>query len=207
MPGAETTSDAELVRRLRAGDEAAFRDLVRSLHGALVKVAQAFVGSRGAAEEIVQDTWLAVIAGLDGFEGRATLRTWIGHILVNKAKPRGTRDKRAAPMPVSPEDLEPDVDAGRFGPRGYWASPPAAWEKAPEALTLRKEACEHIERELAALPPTQGTVVMLRDLEGWSAEEVCAALEIGEANQRVLLHRGRARLRAALERYHSGEPS
>jgi RNA polymerase sigma-70 factor, ECF subfamily len=207
VPGSETTSDAELVRRLRAGDEAAFREVVRSLHGALVKVALAFVGSRGAAEEIVQDTWLAVIAGLEGFEGRSTLRTWIGHILVNRAKTRGARDKRAAPLPAAIEDDELDVDAGRFGPRGYWASPPTAWDHAPEALTLRKEACEHIERELLQLPPLQGTVVMLRDMEGWSAAEVCAALEIGEANQRVLLHRGRARLRAALERYHSGEPS
>jgi RNA polymerase sigma-70 factor, ECF subfamily len=197
--------DAELLRRLRAGDDAAFRELVRSLHGALTKVAVAFVGSKSAAEEVVQDTWMAVIAGLAQFEGRSSLRTWIGHILVNRAKTRGVRDKRVAPLPEEPEGDGDALLAERFGPRGFWSSPPTAWDKAPEALTLRKEACEHIEREIAALPPAQGAVVMLRDMEGWSGEEVCAALEITEANQRVLLHRGRARLRAALERYHSGE--
>ena len=197
--------DAELLRRLRGGDDAAFRELVRSLHGALTKVALAFVGSRAAAEEVVQDTWMAVIAGLAQFEGRASLRTWIGHILVNRAKTRGVRDKRVVPLSAEDDAAADAHEAERFGPRGFWAAPPTAWDKAPEALTLRKEACEHIEREIAALPPTQGAVVMLRDMEGWSSDEVCAALEITEANQRVLLHRGRARLRAALERYHSGE--
>lgn len=205
--GPETSpiDDAELVRRLRAGDEQAFRDLVRALHGVLITVARAFVGSRGAAEEVVQDTWMAVIAGLDQFEGRSSLRTWIGSVLVNRAKTRGARERRAVPFSsLSPEDAEP-IEAERFGARGFWSAPPPAWERAPEAAVLRREACAQIERELASLPATQATIVMLRDVEGWDADEVCAALEITEANQRVLLHRGRARLRAALERYHSGE--
>lgn len=196
------TEDADLVRRLRDGDEGAFRELVRSLHGALVKVALAFVGSRAAAEEVVQDTWMAVIAGIDSFEGRSSVRTWIGRILVNRAKTRGVRDKRAVPFT---SDDDGPIESDRFDRRGFWCAPPVAWDKAPEAIALHKEACAIVEREMATLPPAQATIVALRDVEGWSAEEVCASLEITEANQRVLLHRGRARLRAALERYHSGE--
>ena len=204
MPDPSPIDDAELVRRLQDGDERAFRDLVRSLHGVLVKLAMAFVGSRGAAEEVVQDTWMAVIAGIDRFEGRSSVRTWIGHVLVNRAKTRGARERRAVPFSsLSPEDEGP-IEPERFSARGFWSSPPAAWDRAQEAAVLQREACAQIERELAALPSAQATIVMLRDVEGWSAEEVCAALEVTDANQRVLLHRGRARLRAALERYHSG---
>ncbi len=205
MPSSATPDDdAALLARLRDGDEDAFRQLVRALHGALVRLALAFVGSQGAAEEVVQDTWMAVIAGLDKFEGRASLRTWTIGILVNRAKTRGVRDRRT--VPFAPQVDEGDtLEDHRFSAAGTWSSPPSAWDKAPEALTLRKEACEQIEIELAKLPPAQGTIVMLRDVEGWDAAEVCKALEISEANQRVLLHRGRARLRAALEHYHSAE--
>jgi RNA polymerase sigma-70 factor (ECF subfamily) len=200
------SKDAELVGRLRAGDEAAFRDLVRQMHRALEKLALAFVGSPAAAEEVVQETWLAVVGQIDRFEGRSSVRTWIGAILVNHAKTRGIRDKRAVPFSaLSAEDVEP-VEPERFGARGFWSVPPRRWDEAPETLVLRKESREAIERELATLPATQRTVVVLRDLESWSAEEVCNVLEISETNQRVLLHRGRMRLRAALERYHSGKP-
>lgn len=201
--------DAALVARLRAGDEATFRALVRDQHRALLRVAIAFVGSPAVAEELVQDTWMAVIAALDGFEGRSTLRTWIGRILVNRAKTRSVRDRRTVPFSaLSPEDEAP-VEPERFAPSGFWCAPPsrerAAPDEVPEALVLRKEARAHIERELEALPAAQRTVVTLRDLEGWSAEEVCNVLEVSESNQRVLLHRGRTRLRAALERYYSGK--
>jgi len=207
---AETSAppdDAALVARLRAGDEAAFRSLVKEQHRALVRVAFAFVGSEAAAEETVQDAWLAVIAGLDEFEGRSSLRTWIGRIVVNRAKTRGVKDRRSLPFSaLSPAEDGP-VEPERFSPAGFWSAPPCQWQapaEAPETLVLRKEARAHIERELASLPAPQRTVVTLRDLEGWSSEEVCNVLEVSETNQRVLLHRGRARLRAALERYHSG---
>jgi RNA polymerase sigma-70 factor, ECF subfamily len=199
-----STDDAPLVALLRAGDEDAFRDLVRAMHRTLLRVALAFVGSEASAEEVVQETWVAVVESLDGFEGRSRLRTWIGSILVNRAKTRGTRDKRAVPFSsLSAEDEEP-VEPDRFYAGGIWRTPPIMWDDAPENLVLRKEAREAIERELALLPATQRAVVTLRDLEGWSSEEVCNVLEVQETNQRVLLHRGRMRLRAALECYHSG---
>jgi RNA polymerase sigma-70 factor (ECF subfamily) len=197
--------DAQIVLRLRAGDEDAFRELVRKLHRALQKVAQAFVASPEAAEEVVQDTWVAVVSQIDRFEERSTLRTWIGSILVNLAKTRGVRDKRTTPFSsLSPEEADP-VEPERFGASGFWSLPPKRWDDAPEALLLRKEAREAIEKELSGLPAAQRTVVVLRDLEGWSSEEVCNVLGVSETNQRVLLHRGRQRLRAALERYHSGK--
>ena len=204
MTDAGGSDDALLVGRLRGGDEAAFRDLVQAMHRGLLRVAQAFVESPSAAEEVVQETWLAVVAQIDGFEGRSSLRTWIGTILCNRAKTRGVRDKRSVPFSaLTPEDVEP-VEPERFGKAGTWSTPPARWDDAPESLVLRKEAREVIERELKALPEAQRTVVTLRDLEGWSSEEVCNVLEISETNQRVLLHRGRQRLRGALERFHSG---
>jgi RNA polymerase sigma-70 factor (ECF subfamily) len=198
------SDDAQLVSRLRDGDEAAFRDLVGRMHRGLLRVALAFVESPSAAEEVVQETWLVVVAQIDGFEGRSSLRTWIGTILCNRAKTRGVRDKRSVPFSsLTREDVDP-VEPERFGSSGTWSAPPARWDDAPESLVLRKEAREAIERELKALPEAQRTVVTLRDLEGWSSDEVCNVLEISETNQRVLLHRGRQRLRGALERYHSG---
>lgn len=204
-PSSEGLRDADLIERLRAGDEAAFRDLVRGMHRALSRVALAFVGDPAAAEEVVQETWVAVVAQIDRFEQRSSLRTWIGSILANRAKTRAVRDKRSVPFSsLSTEDGEP-VEPERFGSRGIWSAPPRRWDSGPESLALRKEAREAIERELARLPESQRTVVVLRDLEGWSGEEVCNVLGLSETNQRVLLHRGRLRLRAALERYHTGD--
>jgi RNA polymerase sigma-70 factor (ECF subfamily) len=197
--------DEDLVARLRDGDEAAFRDIVRGMHRALSRVALAFVGDAAAAEEVVQETWVAVVAQIDRFEQRSSLRTWIGSILANRAKTRAVRDKRSIPFSsLSTEDGEP-VEPERFGALGTWSAPPRRWDSGPESLALRKEAREAIERELARLPESQRTVVVLRDLEGWSSEEVCNVLGVSETNQRVLLHRGRMKLRAALERYHSGD--
>ena len=204
MTDAGGSDDAQLVSRLREGDEAAFRELVGRMHRGLLRVALAFVESPSAAEEVVQETWLVVVAQIDGFEGRSSLRTWIGTILCNRAKTRGVRDKRSVPFSsLTREDVDP-VEPERFGSSGTWSAPPARWDDAPESLVLRKEAREAIEQELKALPDAQRTVVTLRDLEGWSSDEVCNVLEISETNQRVLLHRGRQRLRGALERYHSG---
>jgi RNA polymerase sigma-70 factor, ECF subfamily len=199
-----SADDAELLGRLRAGDEASFRCLVRQMHGALLKLVLAFVAQPSSAEEVVQETWLAVVGQLDQFEARSSLRTWIGSIAVNRAKTRGARDKRSVPFSALADDEGDAVPAERFSARGFWRVPPTPWEKAPESLLLRKEARAAIERELEALPPAQRTVVTLRDLEGWSSEEVCNVLEVTETHQRVLLHRGRMRLRSALERYHSG---
>jgi RNA polymerase sigma-70 factor (ECF subfamily) len=210
---ASSASDAALVARLRAGDEDAFRSLVQSSHRALSKVALAFVGSAAVAEEVVQETWVNVVAQLDRFEGRSTLRTWIGAILVNRARSRGVRERRTIPFSSLSSDESDPVEPERFGARGYWTAPPRRWDQradpsergaGPESLVLRKEAREVIDRELQTLPPTQRAVVVLRDLEGWSSDEVCNVLEVSETNQRVLLHRGRMRLRAALEHYHSG---
>jgi RNA polymerase sigma-70 factor (ECF subfamily) len=174
------------------------------MHRALMRLALAYVGSAPSAEEIVQETWLAVVAQIDQFEGRSSIRTWIGSIAINRAKTRGIREKRSTPFSaLGPDDTE-SVPAERFSARGFWSLPPTPWEKAPETLLLRKEAREAIEHELEALPAAQRTVVTLRDLEGWSSEEVCNVLEVTETHQRVLLHRGRMRLRSALERYHSG---
>jgi RNA polymerase sigma-70 factor, ECF subfamily len=201
------TQDAELLARLRAGDEAAFRDLVRQMHRALTRLALAFVGSPAAAEEVVQEAWLAVVGQIDRFEGRSSVRTWVGAILVNLAKTRGTRDKRSVPFSsLQPEEVEP-LEPERFTARGFYSVPPRRWDDAPESLLLRKEARAVIERELARLPEAQRTVVTLRDLEDWTSDEVCNVLAISETNQRVLLHRGRMRLRAALERFHAGNPT
>ena len=200
----QSPGDADLVIRLKSGDEAAFRDLVRGMHRALHKVAMAFVGSAASAEEVVQETWLAVVTQLDRFEGRAGLRTLIGAILVNRAKTRGVRDKRSVPFSALDDEGAEASELEGFSAGGYWSPPPGRWDSAPESLVLRKEAPETIERQLESRPPAQRTLVVLRDLEEWSSEEVCNVLEITETNQRVLLHRGRMRLRGALERYHHG---
>jgi RNA polymerase sigma-70 factor, ECF subfamily len=197
--------DSDLLARLRAGDEDAFRDLVRRMHRPLIKLGLAFVGSASTAEEVVQETWLAVVGQLDAFEGRSSLRTWIGSILVNRAKTRGVRDKRTVPFSALVSDDLEVVEPERFSKAGFWSVPPSRWDEAPESVVLQKEARAAIERELDSLPSAQRAVVVLRDLEEWTSEEVCNVLEVTETNQRVLLHRGRMRLRAALERYHSGK--
>jgi len=189
-------SDAALVRRLREGDEDAFRTVFEAHQPMLVRLASAYVKSPSVAEEIAQDTWVAVIDSLGGFEERAALKTWIARIAINRAKTRAQREGRQVQL----EDEEaPSVDSSRFGTFGQFKNAPSRWEESPEALVSRREVREAIERCLDDLPTPQRTVVTLRDLEGWSSEEVCNVLEISESNQRVLLHRGRSRLRAALE--------
>jgi RNA polymerase sigma-70 factor (ECF subfamily) len=206
VPEAPGADDA-LLERLRAGDEAAFVELVRASHGALTRLAVAFVRDRAAAEEVVQEAWLAVVAQIGAFEGRASLRTWIGAIVANKAKTRGERDRRFVPFSALAADEQdaPDAAAECFDGRGLWKAAPRAWD-APEDLVLRKEARALVERAIEALPPAQRTVVELRDVEEWSSDEVCNVLGLTETNQRVLLHRGRMRLRAALERHYAEVP-
>ena len=200
--------DSALLARLLAGEKAAFEGLVREYHSALVRLAGAFVSTQASAEELVQETWMAVLDGLKSFEGRSSLRTWIFRILTNRAKTRGVREGRTQPIsslgPAEPEGGEgPAVDPGRFAPDGHWADPPHAWqEEDPERIALRGEAIGCVERAIATLPASQRAVITLRDVEGISSEETCAALELSEGNQRVLLHRARARVRTALERFY-----
>lgn len=200
-----TPEDAALVKRLLAGDEATFTDLVERYHGRLLRLALVFVSDRASAEEVVQDTWLAVLTGLPSFEGRSGLKTWIFSILSNRAKTRGRRDKRSVPfsaLTALAADDEPAVDPTRFASGGGWSAPPERWdEDTPERLLVRQETRALIDEAIAALPPAQRAVVTLRDVEGADSAEVCNILEISDTNQRVLLHRGRAKIRAALEHH------
>src|SRR5262249_10274139 len=183
--------------------EGASRDLVEAYGPAMLRLAQSFVRSRAAAEEVVQDAWVGVLRGIDRFEGRSSLKTWIFRILVNTAKTRGVRDARSVPFSSLVPEGEPAVDPERFlGPDhpmlpGYWAPRPRDW---PAERLEAKETRELIERTIAELPPQQREVITLRDVEGWSAEETCNVLGLTETNQRVLLHRARSRVRRALER-------
>ena len=190
--------DAHLLAALRAGDEAAFAALVTRSHASLKRVARAYVSTDAVAEEVVQDTWLAVIAGIDRFQERATLKTWVFHILVNKAKSRGKRERRIVPFAslsrdaegpaVSPDNFQRDGDAWP----GHWATPPRPWED-PERRLESLEARERLREAIAALPDVHQAVLTLRDVEGLDAPEVCALLELSDGNQRVILHRARTR--------------
>ncbi|XXX78215.1 RNA polymerase sigma factor [Sorangium sp. So ce134] len=202
--GAASADDLALVRRLLAGDERAFEQLVTQLHTPMLRLARTLAGPAGA-QEVVQETWAAVFDGLVRFEGRSALKTWVFRILTNRARTWGTREKRTVPvswLEDGDQGGEPAVDPARFDSAGDWVSPPVPWtEQSPEGLLLRKEIGVVLQREIEALVPGQRAVVLLRDVEGCPSDEVCEILGISEANQRVLLHRGRSRLRAALERY------
>ncbi len=203
----ERSDDAALVTRLRAGDEQTFVALVDGWSGWMLRLAREHVPTASAAEEVVQETWLAVLEGLDRFRGEAALRTWVYRILLNQAKRRGIRERRTVPFAsVAPEDDGPTVDPARF--RGEDEPHPGGWrqfpEEWPEQVALTREVREVITGALAGLPHRQRVVVALRDLDGHTADEVCELLDISAGNQRVLLHRGRAVVRAHLERYLTG---
>jgi RNA polymerase sigma-70 factor (ECF subfamily) len=193
---------------VRDGDESAFAELVRRYHGQLLRVAQMYVPSRAVAEEVVQDTWLGVMRGAERFEGRSSVKTWLFRILMNVARTKARKEGRSIPFSsaAGPEEAdEPLVDPSRFqsaqDPRpNWWSAPPSAWP-TPEDSLLRGEALRVILGAIEELPDSQREVVTLRDVEGWSSEEVRNALEITDTNQRVLLHRGRTKVRAALEAY------
>lgn len=195
-------TEAHLRQALCAGDEAAFLALVERHQRAMLRVARHYVAGEAAAEDVVQETWLAVLRGLPRFEGRSSLRTWIFRILVKRAQTYGQRDARSLPFAALARDEgEPAVDADRFRDDGEWALAPAGWEGQPEQRLLAAETRALIEQAVAGLPASQRAVITLRDIEGWPADEVCALLRISDANQRVLLHRARSRVRAALEQY------
>jgi RNA polymerase sigma-70 factor (ECF subfamily) len=205
----EAESDDGIVARLRAGDEDAFRELLDRYDAPLRRLARGYVATDTAADEVVQDTWVAVLRGIDRFEQRSSLKTWIFRILMNIARTRGTRDKRSVPFSsLGPDDDEgaPTIAADRFqGPDGrnpgHWAAFPTRWHDHPDVRAVGQDTLQVVRDALDTLPPSQQEVVRLRDLEGWTSAEVCNALGLTETNQRVLLHRGRARLRAALESY------
>ena len=187
--------DAEMLGRLRAGDEQAFVALVERYNGSMLRLASSFVPSQAVAEEVVQETWLALLRGLVAFEGRSSLKTWLFSILVNRARSAGVRESRSIPV----ADAGPVVDASRFGPSGAWSVPPEHWIEEAESRVDAAKLAGLLRPAIDGLPARQREVVLLRDVEGLTSTEVCTVLSISEANQRVLLHRGRGKLRQVLE--------
>lgn len=199
--------DLEIVERLRAGDEATFMDLVERLQPSMLRVARMYVATQAVAEECVQDAWLGVLQGIDRFEGRSSLRTWIFRILVNIAKTRGQREARSVPFASLEGERsdEPTVPAGSFilggELAGHWSTLPQDWRGVPEDRLLAAETSGVVAAALEDLPAMQAAVIRMRDVLGMSSEEVRNALHLSETNQRVLLHRARARVRRALDDY------
>jgi len=196
-PSTSTEEDGELVARLRTGDEEAFVLLVERHQAAMLRLARALVSNTAVAEEVVQDTWLGVVRGIDGFAGRSSFKTWLFQILVNRARSTGAREHRS----VAIGDAAPAVDRSRFDASGAWMSPPQHWVEDSEDRVFAAGIASHIEAALDELPSRQREVVTLRDVNGLSGNEVCDVLGISEGNQRVLLHRGRSHLRQSLEEF------
>jgi RNA polymerase sigma-70 factor, ECF subfamily len=204
MPSTVADDDERLLERARAGDQDAFAALVRRYSPALLRVARMYVPSEAVAEDVVAETWLGVLRGLERFEGRSSFKTWLFRILVNRAKTLGVREHRSVPFASlggggSEDDDGPTVDPERFVPEGGWASPPRRWEDDPESALRSKEARRVVEEAIDELPERQKVVITMRDLEGLSSEDVRNVLDVSETNQRVLLHRARAKVREALE--------
>ena len=209
---AAPTEEAALVAALRRGDEAAFLELVNRYQPLMLRVARGYVRDPRAAEDVVQETWLAVLEGVDRFEARASLKTWMFRILVKRAITRAGKDRRQVPFSSlggdpSREDEGPTVDPERFlgadHPRwaGHWASAPASWDTVPDERLLSRETLARVCAAIDRLPARQRDVIVLRDIGGFCAEEACSALDLSEGNQRVLLHRARAKVRQELEDY------
>jgi RNA polymerase sigma-70 factor (ECF subfamily) len=201
--------DLQRIQALRNGDEAAFTALVEQYYPSMVRIAMIYVPNRAIAEEVVQETWVGVLRGLERFEGRSSLKTWIFTILTNRAKTRAQRESRyvplASPFDTETEGIEPAVSPERFSLDGdshwVWDIRPHGWDDIPEDRLLSQETLRLVMETIENLPPGQRQVIRLRDIEGWSSAEVCNTLAISETNQRVLLHRARAKVRQALEAY------
>ena len=208
MPARRYGDDAELIAALRAGEEQAFVQLVDTYGASLMRIARLYVRDRAVVQEVVQETWMGVMRGIEGFEERSSLRTWLYRILTNRAKTRAVRERRSVPFSALSDEVnarERSVPADRFqGPDAAWpghwdwATRPTPWRTPLEAV-LTAEKRSVIEQAIQELSPMQRQVVALRDIEGWSAREVCEALELSEIHQRVLLHRGRTRVREAIQ--------
>lgn len=209
---AETLSDAEVARALCCGDEAAYRALLDRYHGAMVRVARLYVSDDVVVDDVVQETWLEVFRGIRRFEGRSSLKTWIFRILTNIARTRGRQEARSVPFSAlgeTEEGQEPSVPAAFFladGPwRGHWVSGPQPWADIPEERLLSAEMRDVMSGIIALLPANQRAVMTMRDLDGWLPEEISHVLGVTDGHQRVLLHRARSKVRAALERYFRDE--
>ena len=207
VDGADYTDDVVLAKALAARDAGAFAFLVDHYHSALTRLAQQYVPSRAIADEVVQETWLAIIQGIDGFEHRASLKTWMFRILTNIARSHGVKEKRSIPFATDAIPTnDAAVDPRRFRRftlhgRGQWKEPPCPWP-GPEQRAIDDETATTIRAAVERLPPDQREVMTMRDILGWTAAEVCDALDLSEVNQRVLLHRARSKVRAALERHY-----
>jgi RNA polymerase sigma-70 factor (ECF subfamily) len=194
--------DEELLHKLRSGDESAFRTLVAKYHTTLVRVARYHVDSDATAEDVAQDTWVAVMRGVHRFEGRSSFKTWLFKILVNRARTAGSRDRRQ--IPVDPTSREPTVASSRFDAGGAWSDPPAPFTDLVDGRVDGEAVARALHAAVAALPEPQQAVVTLRDVQGLSTYEVSALLGLTDGNVRVILHRGRAKVRAALEEFVRG---
>ena len=190
------TDESTLVAALRAGDERAFMELVEAYTPGMRRLALGFVRTAAVADDVVQEAWLAVLKGIDGFEGRSALRTWVFTIVANVARTRAVREARSAPFSSFQAEGETSVDPDRFFPQGNWSSPPEPWRAVLDA-----EARAAIDAAIATLPEQQRQVITLRDVDGLTSEEVRNVLDLSETNQRVILHRARSKVRARLEGY------
>ena len=215
LPGTAAWADElHLIELLRSGDEAAFVLLLDRYHTAMLRLAMVYVSAQAVAEEVVQETWMAILEGLDRFERRSSLKTWMFRILTNCAKTRAQREARSIPfsslVDLDLEHPEPAVEPNRFLPAdsqwpGHWNSFPMDWCDMPDECLLSQETRTCIEQAIESLPSSQRPVIILRDIEGWTSEEACCLLGISEANQRVLLHRARSKVRGVLEKYFAQE--
>jgi RNA polymerase sigma-70 factor (ECF subfamily) len=217
-PGTDATpalraDDRRRLEALRRGDEGVFAELVDMYHGQMLRLARTYVRDRAVAEEVVHDAWIGLIQGIDRFEGRSSLKTWLFRIVVNIAMKRGTKERRSTPMSAlaGADGDDEGFDPDRFLPAGHrwaghWQTPPSSWGESPEERILAQESRGVIDEAIAGLPAVQRQVITLRDVYGWSSEDVCELLQLTEGNQRVLLHRARGRVRVALDRY-LGEPA
>lgn len=205
-----SADDLRLVEQLHLGDEAAFLFLMNRYTAAMLRLAEVYVSAHAIAEEVVQETWMAVLVGLGGFKGQSSLKTWIFRILTHQAITRAKREGRSIPFSslsgLDPNYVEPVVDPDCFYPAdhqwpGHWTSFPANWGELPEDRLLSQETHARLDRAIEALPPNQREIIILRDIEGWTAEETCGFLGVSEVYQRVLLHRARSKVRSALEQY------
>jgi len=204
------SDEGALLARLREGDERAFESVVEGFYPSMIAIARGYVRSRAVAEEVVQQAWLGVLKGLDRFEGRSSFRTWVLQIVANIARTRAVREARSVPFSsFELDDAEPAIEAERFRGAddpfpGHWRSYPTDWRTIPEQQLLSAETVELVKRAIEELPETQRLVITLRDVTGCSADEVCETLGVSAANERVLLHRARTRVRARLERHIDG---
>jgi RNA polymerase sigma-70 factor, ECF subfamily len=203
------TAEAELglVDLLCSGDEAAFASLIDEHHRSMVRVARLYVRDPAAAEDVVQETWLAVVKGIDRFDGRSTLKTWLYRILTNRAKTAAERQSRTTPVGVPVDDGAAAVPASRFRSSssdwgGHWSAPPSPWPAELDDSLVAAELLRVVLAAIDCLPSSQRSVITLRDVECWSAAEVCDLLDLTDSNQRVLLHRARSAVRGSIESYH-----